>query len=170
VQVIAIILLSIGAAILYGVTHDQVTARICVEYFTIGHPPIFPTTSPTLLALGWGIIATWWVGLPLGIALALAARAGKRPKVGARSLIRPICILLLIMAFSALLSGLIGAALAERGSVWLQEPFFSLVPKSAHVRFIADGWAHAASYVVGFVGGLVLACRVWVGRAAAVAT
>ena len=25
---------------------------------------MFHTDSPTLLALGWGVIATWWVGLP----------------------------------------------------------------------------------------------------------
>jgi hypothetical protein len=46
------------AAIVYGIGHDQVTAHLCVEYFTIGHPPIFPTASPFLLALGWGVIAT----------------------------------------------------------------------------------------------------------------
>ena len=52
-----IVLLSIASAIGYGILHDQVTARVCVEYFTIGHPPVFSTDSPTLLALGWGTIA-----------------------------------------------------------------------------------------------------------------
>lgn len=50
------------AAILYGIIHDQFTARICIEYFTVFHPPIFDTQSPMLLGIGWGIIATWWVG------------------------------------------------------------------------------------------------------------
>ena len=57
-----IILLCVLAAIVYGILHDQVTARVCVEYFTIGHPPIFHTDDPTLLAFGWGVIATWWMG------------------------------------------------------------------------------------------------------------
>jgi len=57
-QSLAIVLLCIGSAVMYGVLHDQVTARICVEYFTIGHPPVFPTDDPTLLGIGWGIIAT----------------------------------------------------------------------------------------------------------------
>ena len=78
-QVLAIVALCIGAAVVYGIAHDQITARICVEYFTIGHPPVFATDDPTLLGLGWGVIATWWVGLMLGIFLALAARAGRRP-------------------------------------------------------------------------------------------
>jgi hypothetical protein len=89
-QVIAIITLCIGMAVVCGILHDQVTARVCVEYFTIGHPPLFDTDSPTLLGLGWGIIATWWVGAVMGYALALSARAGRRPKRGVRSLVRPI--------------------------------------------------------------------------------
>jgi hypothetical protein len=59
VEALKIILLCVLSAITYGILHDQVTARICVEYFTIGHPPMFATDSPTFLALGWGILATW---------------------------------------------------------------------------------------------------------------
>ena len=75
-QSIAIIFVSIIAAVIYGILHDQVTARICVEYFTIGHPPVFDTSDPTLLAIGWGIIVPdWWVGLLLGIPLAIVAQS-----------------------------------------------------------------------------------------------
>jgi len=66
-QRLAIVGLCIAAAIGYGIGHDQITARVCVEYFTIGHPPIFSTDSPRLLGLGWGIMATGWVGLVLGL-------------------------------------------------------------------------------------------------------
>ena len=83
---IRIVLLALFAAICYGIVHDQVTARVCLEYFTIGHPPLFSTTSPTLLALGWGVVATWWVGLPLGLLLAVAARGGQRPPLSAADL------------------------------------------------------------------------------------
>src|ERR1039457_4994451 len=50
------------AAVIYGIVHDQITARICLEFFTFFPPPIFHTQSPTLLGIGWGIVATWWVG------------------------------------------------------------------------------------------------------------
>ncbi len=53
-----IIILCLGAAVGYGIAHDQVTARVCVEYFTVGHPPVFQTDSPMLLGLGWGVLAT----------------------------------------------------------------------------------------------------------------
>ncbi|MFI5379272.1 MAG: hypothetical protein ACHRHE_08245 [Tepidisphaerales bacterium] len=47
-KVLATILLCILAAVCYGIVHDQVTARICVEYFTIGHPPVFLTDCQRL--------------------------------------------------------------------------------------------------------------------------
>src|SRR5215212_9571429 len=81
-QTLSIVITCVMAACGYGIVHDQITARICIEYFTVGHPQIFeqPITSPTVMGFAWGIIATWWVGLLLGIPLAIAARAGERPK------------------------------------------------------------------------------------------
>ena len=101
-QSLLIVGLSILACVLFGIGHDQVTARICVEYFTIGHPPLFDTTSPTLLGFGWGVAATWWVGLILGILLALAARAGRRPERDAGTLVKPIAILMLVCGVCAI--------------------------------------------------------------------
>lgn len=163
-QATLIVLLCVGSAIAYGVVHDQITARVCVEYFTVGHPPVFATADPTLLGLGWGVIATWWVGLLIGVPLALVARNGRRPKRTAGSLIRPLVILLLVMAGCALLAGMVGYLLARNGLVFLLEPMASAVPTERHVRFLADLWAHSASYLAGFVGGVVLIVLTWRGR------
>src|SRR5947199_10373702 len=97
VRFAAIILLCIAGAVVYGIIHDQITARICVEYFTIGHPAIFGTDDPTLLGLGWGVIATWWVGLILGVPLALCSRVGAWPQFTAGRLGRPLAVLLMIV-------------------------------------------------------------------------
>lgn len=151
-----IILACIAAAIFYGVVHDQFTARICVEYFTIFHPPVFGTQSPTLLGIGWGIIATWWVGAFLGILLAMAARTGARSKLPAAALLTSIAKLLFVMAACAVFSGITGFLLARRGLIappmWVAT---SLAP-SAYSRFMADWWAHNASYGAGFFGGIGL--------------
>ena len=163
-QAIYIVLLSIGSAVAYGVVHDQITARVCVEYFTIGHPPVFATDDPTLLGLGWGVIATWWVGLLLGVPLAVAARAGSRPKRTAASLVRPVGVLVVVMAGCALLAGVVGFVLARNGSVVLLEPQASRVPRDRHVQFLSDLWAHSASYLAGFVGGIVLIVLTWRSR------
>jgi len=65
-QVVAMIVASVVAAIVYGVIHDQITARICVEYFTIRHPRLIDSDSPTVLGLFWvlsqlGGLAYRWV-------------------------------------------------------------------------------------------------------------
>jgi hypothetical protein len=160
----AIVLTSIAAAIGYGVVHDQFTARICVEYFTVGHPPVFETTDPTLLALGWGVLATWWVGLILGIGLACAARAGTWPQRDLRSLLRPMALLLAFMGVCALLFGVVGYQTSVHGVFQLVGPLAEQIPPHKHSAFLADGWAHGASYVSGFLGGVVLMALVVRGR------
>jgi hypothetical protein len=140
------------------------TARVCVEYFTIGHPPIFGTDDPTLLGIGWGICATWWVGAILGVLLALAARVGKRPPQSVHSLVRPVLQLMLALGAIAFIAGMIGWFLARAGAVVLVEPLASEVPREKHNAFMADLWAHSASYLFGFVGGLIVCVRVWRSR------
>lgn len=160
---VRLVVMAVAAAIAYGVAHDQVTARICVEYFTIGHPPVFDTTDPTLLGLGWGVIATWWVGLLLGAPLALAARAGTWPVLPPSSLVRPIGVLLACMATCAVVAGVVGYLCARCGAVDLVGPLAERVPSERHHAFIAVLWAHVASYATGFVGG---ACVIgWTLRA-----
>jgi uncharacterized membrane protein YedE/YeeE len=163
-----IILLCIASAVLYGLVHDQFTARICIEYFTVAHPHVIDTASPTLIALYWGAAATWWVGALLGIPLAVACRAGSRsqqeeaempfhsqPQLSASQLVRPIGILLLCMAGCALVSGIVGYFLTSRGIVSAGE-WASVIPASAQARFFADAYAHVASYASGFLGGIVV--------------
>lgn len=166
-QPLKIVLLSILAAVIYGILHDQITARVCVEYFTIGHAPVFPTDDPTLLGIGWGIIATWWVGLILGVPLAIVSRAGPRQKRAAGSLVLPLAVLLAVMAAGALLAGITGWFLARRGAVFLVGLIAERVPADRHVVFLADLWAHSASYLLGFAGGIVLMVRVWRSRGSA---
>ena len=152
-QAVLIFLLSIAAAVTYGIVHDQVTARVCVEYFTIGHPSILGgTQDPTLLAFGWGIIATWWVGAILGVPLAGAARLGGLPKRTAVSLIRPMAVLLAVMGFCALIAGIVGYQLGQAGAVDIYIP----MPEETIPRFAADAFAHLASYASGFLGGVSL--------------
>src|SRR5215469_17942902 len=73
-----IVLLCILAAVVYGIVHDQFTAHICLEYFTVFQPQIFATRLPTLVAIGWGILATGWVGAFLGTLVAVAVRVGSK--------------------------------------------------------------------------------------------
>lgn len=161
---IKIVIWCVISATAYGVIHDQITIRLCNEYFTVAHPPIFPTESETLLAFVWGVISTWWVGLLLGVALAIAARTGRRSKRSISSLRRPIIVILLFTFISAIVFGAIGWILAECTIITLNEPFARDVSPDRHSLFLADLWAHLASYLTGIIGGLIIVIRVWRSR------
>jgi hypothetical protein len=151
-QFIKIIGMCVLAAVGYGIVHDQITARICVEYFSVFHPPILGgTQSPTLLAFGWGVIATWWVGVLLGVPLAIVARVGDWPRLTASDLLPMIRSLLIVMAVCAFVAGVTGYF----GGT-MPEYMAELLPSQRHRRFLVDWWAHNASYGSGFVGGMVL--------------
>lgn len=159
-----IVIFCLFAAIAYGVAHDQVTAHLCVEYFTIAHPPMFPTKSPFLLALGWGIIATWWVGLPLGLLAALAARIGNRPKLSLSDIRPMIFALVALMALCALCAGVLGAWLVATGRQPVLGGWAEAIPRNKWIAFNADAWAHLASYASGVTGGVAIIVYIAVRR------
>ena len=163
-QSLKVIFLCVAAAIGYGICHDQVTARVCVEYFTVGHRRIFPTESPTLLALGFGIVATWWVGAILGVAAASACRAGSWPKLEVGHLIRPLACLLTVMAAASILALVTGYWLGQSGGFVLPEPLGSRVAEDRHHLFFADSLAHLAAYGVGVIGGTMICAGVLLRR------
>lgn len=156
-----IILFSVFAACVYGVAHDLVTAHVCIEYFTVGHPPVFPTTSPILLAMGWGIIATWWIGLLLGVPLAVVFRFGKREKSTCRQIVKPVLLLLLVLYVCSMVAGCIGYVCGRLGWTWLLPPLSEMIPVDRHAAFLFDLWAHSAAYLLGVPGGIVLMIITW---------
>jgi len=160
-QAATIVALCIGAAVGYGIVHDQVTARVCLEYFTVGHGWETDLTSPTLIGLRWGVLATWWVGLLLGLPLAAACQAGPLPPVAPRDLLRPLGRLLLVLAVLAVAAGVAGYISARLGWVWLLPPVAERVASERHARFLAALWSHTASYTGGFLGGNVLLGWAW---------
>jgi hypothetical protein len=61
------------------------------------------------------------------------------------------------MYAGALLSGIIGFFLAQQGLIGLSYPLAERIPPDRQARFLADAWAHTASYGIGIVGGVILA-------------
>jgi hypothetical protein len=155
-----IVALCIAAAIAYGIIHDQFTIRICLEYFTVAHPPIFAHLPTTLHAAAWGVFATWWVGMILGVLAGFASRAGGWPKWHAAQLLTPISYLLIVIAIGSALGGAIGYTLATFGIVTLLEPFASRVPLEKHESMIMCAAAHLGAYGLAAFGGLLLCGRV----------
>jgi hypothetical protein len=164
VNSILITVLCTAASTIYGVLHDQVTVRICREYFTVFHPLIFGAQPDTILALLWGAVATWWVGAFLGILMAIAACFGKEQMVQAESLILPVLKLLCIMAISATLAGLAGYLSIDTKVTVLAEKYAHLLKPEMYARFSADACAHNTSYLVGLFGGSVMVIDIWKSR------
>lgn len=151
-----IILLVLFSAMAYGILHDTVTANLCVEYFTVGHPKVIESESPFALALVWGIIATWWPALPMGILIAVVSQAGKLSKLSLKDVSKTVFRLLGIMALLAFAAGITGYFLAEGGTIWLVPELAEQVDAHAHSRFLAAGWSHGASYLSGIIGTLIV--------------
>ena len=159
-KTVAIVILSVFAAILFGIVHDQITTRICLEYFTIGHPKVINSESPTLLAFTWGVLATWWVGVILGFPLALSSRIGKWPKLTYRDQVKPLFYMLMVMFVCAFSVGLCAFwftySLPPGNFTDILGP--RILPEVQN-RFVVVWSMHLTSYAAGFVGGVTLMVR-----------
>ncbi len=155
-----IVLLSILAAVLYGIIHDQFTARLAIEYFTVGHVRLFDHDDPTVHALAWGVIATWWVGVGLGLLLAFAARLGKQNKLTPRQVLPYIFGVMGVSGAIALLVGIVVYFRAEAGAVTLSPRWQQLVSPDQQRGFLIASYVHLTSYLMGAVGALVAAVAI----------
>jgi hypothetical protein len=164
VKKLEIILLSVLAACTYGVIHDQITARLCIEYFTVAHPPLFHTGSTTLLALCWGVAATAGIGAALGVVLALVSQSDGPTPYPISQLGWSLLVLLAIMAASAILAGVTGYQLSHGGFISIPSGLSGILRAQQHDRFMAVWFAHGASYLVGLAGGALLCFNVWRAR------
>jgi hypothetical protein len=163
---------SIAAACIYGIANDQVSARVCPEYFTQGFHrkmieensdgwlkrTLLTTKSPTKLGLIWGTIATWWMGGILSIPITLAARFPLGlPKIGVKELVKPTGIALAGMGAASLVAGVKGYIEAQHHKHQLHTiPGTGGVPHAALTRWYADAKAHEVAYTSGTITGLLL--------------
>ena len=140
-----IVLGVVALAGVYGILHDQVTARVCLEYFTIGHPRIIDSTDPTMLALAWGVVATWWFALPFGLVAAGIARFGKGNQLSVAETLRLAALSLTVTGVCAALAGL-AAAMTHPTiyAYWAKQ-----IPLDRQPAFMICAWTHLASYVAG---------------------
>ena len=160
-EALKILFAAIVLSIFYGICHDLVTANISIEYFTIGHPRLIESESPWELAVLWGVIATWWVGLILGLAIAFTARIGKRPKLKLSQILKPMLGLIGIMAGCAIIAGGIGYILAKQEVFTLVDSLAQQIDPKKHHLYLTAGWAHGASYLAGIIGGILLCFKLW---------
>jgi len=166
---LSVVILSIVAAIAYGIVNDSVTARMCIEYFNtpavphhyqamkdMGYEHPEKENSPTKIALLWGTIATWWVGAILGSGIALSSQAySGLPALAVSDLIQPIGILLATMLGGAFLAGVTGYVLSANKIISFPNAR-KYLPADKQDLFAAVAFSHEAGYIIGEFGGLCL--------------
>lgn len=142
---------------LYGILHDQLTYSISPEYYTkfkfyqfglmdMGNEAIFP--NPRIEVSAVGFMATWWMGLPIGLLLGLVGLIHKDYKQMFHVTMKAI----LVTVFVAFMTGLLGLAygslfLTDKGvDWWLPE---NLIDTR---NYISVGSMHNFSYLGGLLG------------------
>lgn len=149
---VKIILSAMLIAVVYGILHDQITARIYLEYFTVWHRHIIDSTDPTVVAFVWGIVATWWVGLGAGMVIAIASNIGGEPRFTVCDLIKPAIVLVIFISISAFIAGIIGY-FASDFVAYLR---WDRLSTGEDRRHIVVWFAHMASYNIGTLGVIFL--------------
>ncbi|MCA3003977.1 MAG: hypothetical protein LW650_04005 [Planctomycetaceae bacterium] len=155
-EFIRIVVLCVIGSIVYGVLHNQVTVRISLEYFTVAHERIMINPTPTVLAAAWGVLATWWAGLLVGLPVAVCCRVGRATKLDWMWLAPRLGVALACMGGLAVVAAVGGRALAATGVVRITPWLAERVPEAEHVNLLTAGFAHGASYAGGVIAGAVL--------------
>ena len=148
--------LGLIGAIGYGLVHDQVSVRISPAYLMDWHPMIVASRDPTVVALAWGVVATWWFGLILGAALALAATIGRRPVAPWRWITGAIAFVFAISALSAAVAyGITRAFALEMPDVL--GPSYADLSQPQRLAFTQTLAMHETSYDAAAVATLIAA-------------
>jgi len=160
------VMLGLGAIVGYAMLQDQVSARLCPEYFTILHPPIPGVTDPTVLGIGWGFLGAWWGGVLLGFALALAATRGSRPALAPRAVVRPLGVLVIAVATVTALTGFTVWHHAQILGLALDDSMTRLVPQERHRALFTVACYHLTAYISASIGGVLVCIWAWNARKA----
>ena len=148
--VVQVVLLSCAL----GIAIDLVTANVAVEYFTVHHPHVVDSDSPWVMALIWGIGASWWFGLAAAALLwwvnsrrAVPLHRERVVLMVARAMVLLWLLMMAIMVGVYLFAGMIPAA--DR------RPTFE-----SDRRLMAVAMAHAAEYALGGLLTVILMVRI----------
>lgn len=155
-------LLGIGLLSGYGMLQDQVSARLCPEYFTVFHNPIPGLTEPTLIGIAWGFLGAWWGGALFGYFAGLTATIGKKPPLRVKDLVLPMSLTVLAVGGAVAVTGWVVASYADQLNVEVDPYIAESVPADRRRALMVVACYHQAAYLLSVAGSI--ACCVWVGR------
>jgi hypothetical protein len=154
--------LGLIAVVIYAVIQDQVSVRLCPEYFTLFHNSIPGLKDPTLLGATWGFLASWWGGVMMGYSAGLCATLGKRPQLAPREIILPLIVLMLGITTVVAISGFSVWRHSEMFGVRIDPGLSMMLPPERHQPLLVVACYHFVAYATSVIGGIVLC--VWISR------
>ena len=180
IETLKITALSTTAAVIFGISHDLITTQINFDYFSsdITHhgpvtreyfPGVYKSKSPVLYAFLWGTIATWWVGVPLGLGLSGASLLGDKEPVYWDELVLPVTKLIATNLAISCLAGLYTYATTED-----RMATYNTVDKNRNLQykpyttnertFKTVATMHNAAYLSAVAVGTFLIYKTYAGR------
>jgi hypothetical protein len=166
-----LILLSTIIAGIYGALHDQVTYSISAEYFTVFKFDQFGFTdwgnaTPRFTTAVIGFLATWWVGLIIGIFQSLVGLIHKSPSRMFKIGFRAVVITLGTAVAFAVIGGIVGYFETLNGTIDCCFPY-EIIDKR---NFRIVGTIHNFGYAGGEIGAVLgFAYQIWKRKTAAIA-
>lgn len=143
-------------ACLLGIAMDLVTANVAVKYFTVHHPRLVDSESPWVMAVVWGVAASWWAGAIAGIILALVNIRLRLPPKRVLRMVAISCTALWVLMMLVLFG-----VYALAGLVPVES---RTINYEADRRLMAVAVAHMSEYLLAALATVVVAVRMVVVR------
>jgi hypothetical protein len=154
---VGIFLLFLPAAVfvagLFGAIHDQISYSVSNEYFTkfkFIQFRLLDSASPERIRVAEiGFLASWWMGIPLGILCGLAGFVQRSPNLMRRALLWSLPVIF-IFTLTIALAGL-AFGWVQTGAVDLANYQGWFIPPNLKEprRFLCAGYMHNAAYLGG---------------------
>lgn len=146
---------AMALACVLGICVDLVTANVSVDYFAVHHPTILKTENPWILAIIWGIAATWWCGAIAGIIVAFINHCRSVP-LAPRRIFKWVIIACFLIWLIMITIVFIVIAIAGNIPEEVRRPTFEY-----DRRIVAVAFAHQYEYAFGGMATLIIAIMTW---------
>lgn len=136
--------------------HDQCIVRIAPSHFTEFHEPMWGIRYPKVLAAAYAFRSSWYPGVLLGMACALAARADSMPRLSPLFVLKSVAGILMLTEFVAAVSGV--AAYRQGRGIYPDEFYHTprLLNQVAQTIQLTFYWMAAlwSAFLIGLLLGL----------------
>lgn len=140
----------------YAIMHDQYIVRIAPSHFTEFHEPMWGIKHPKVLAAAYGFRSSWYPGVLLGMACALAARADSMPRLSPLFVLKSVAGILFLTELVAAVSGV--AAYRQGRGIYPDEFYHAphLLNQVAQTIQLTFYWMAAlwSTFLIGLLLGL----------------